>query len=252
MRRMGMVLVCWLLPSMASAMVVIPDFGDLNCDGTSDVLDVQLAILSALNFPLNPILDTDANGTLDTCDDYVNAISGDCVVGQVIKWNGTVWACADDVAASAETGGGGSTGTVLYTRCPWVGGHGKDIQNCDPPACPDGWEDLGVVANRMVHSTGTGASSGIMDSSYTTAHGNQERGCFHTSGWTVLTTACSWVGYHGKDVATCDPPECPDDWEDLGVTGHRVGGAGTTGASSGIMDSSYTAAHGTQERTCVR
>jgi len=267
-----------LTPSASFSSVLIPDLGDMNCDGESNVVDVQLSILSALGLPVNPLLDGDGNGVPDTCQDYADAVSGDCEVGQIIQYNGTVWACADMVALDeeqveewvkneaidlapgttiggqplGETNGGGGAGTVIYTRCPWFGTHGKDIGSCDPPACPAGWDDLGVVGNRIVHSTGTGASSGIMDSSYTTTHGNEERGCYHPDAWAVVSTSCSWVGGHGKDFDTCDPPGCPDNWVDLGVTGHVTRGAGTTGASSGIMDSSFTAAHGTQERTCVR
>lgn len=371
--------------STALGDVLIPDLGDMNCDGESNVVDVQLTIVSALGLPMNPLLDQNNDGTVDGCEEYASSVSGDCAVGQVIKWNGTVWACADDALAATEPGppgqageegadgknslievgptpstcpengvqlyigldtdgngalsisealntiqicdgsagppgiqgppgedgalagldcpdgkviqkaagqwtcadmnvideglveewikneaidlapgstiggqvvgdtnGTSGAGTVIYTRCPWVGMHGKDIGTCDPPACPEGWDDLGVVGNRIAHSTGTGASSGIQDSSYTTTHGNQERGCYHATTWAVVSTSCSWLGSHGKDFDTCAPPPCPTNWSDLGVTGHQTHGAGTTGASSGIQDTSYTAAHGTQERTCVR
>ena len=390
MKRMKLLIIALALvlpyaAPTASGQVLIPNLGDTNCDGQSNVVDVQLAIVTALGIPLNTSLDADQDGIIDGCETYASAVSGNCEVGQVIQWNGTVWACADDAVGATEPGptgpagedgadgknslielgpapsvcpengvqlfigldadgngalslaealntieicdgavgpagepgppgddgalagldcpdgsivqnlggqwacaeppivdeaqveswvqngpidlapgstigghpvggvaGTGGAGTVLYTHCPWVGSHGKDLGSCEPPACPAGWEDLGVVGNRMAHSTGTGASSGIMDSSFTTTHGTQERGCYHTEAWTLLQTRCSWVGSHGKALSTCDPPPCPTEWNDLGVTGYRVHGAGTTGASSGIMDSSFTAAHGTQERTCTR
>ncbi len=90
--------------SSATADVLLPDFGDLNCDGNADVVDVQMAILSALGLPVNSILDADADGAVDACQDYASAVSGDCAVGQVIKWNGTVWACADDGVGATEPG----------------------------------------------------------------------------------------------------------------------------------------------------
>ena len=388
MKKVLIIAISWMLLVPSSSVlgdVLIPDLGDMNCDGESNVVDVQLAIVSALGLPINPLLDQNNDGTVDTCEDYASAVSGDCAVGQIIKWNGTVWACADDAQGATEPGppgqagadgadgknslievgptpstcpgngvqlflgldidgngalsisealstveicdgpagppgeqgppgadgalagldcpdgtiiqkiagqwvcadmnvvdqdqveewitneaidlapgttiggqvvgeanGSSGAGTVIYTRCPWFGMHGKDIGDCDPPACPAGWDDLGVVGNRIVHSTGTGASSGIMDSSFTTTHGNQERGCYHANTWAVVETSCSWIGSHGKSITPCDPPPCPTNWIDLGVTGHRTNGAGTTGAASGIMDSSFTAAHGIQERTCVR
>ena len=80
-----------LSPSGVVANVLIPDLGDMNCDGESNVVDVQLAIVSALGLPINPLLDQNNDGTVDTCEDYASAVSGDCAVGQVIKWNGSVW-----------------------------------------------------------------------------------------------------------------------------------------------------------------
>ena len=76
--------------------VLIPNLGDTNCDGQSNVVDVQLAIVSALGLPLNSLLDQNQDGIVDGCEDYANAVSGNCDVGQIIKWNGTVWACAED------------------------------------------------------------------------------------------------------------------------------------------------------------
>jgi hypothetical protein len=80
-----------------SAEVLIPDFGDLNCDGVTNVIDVQFAIISALGFSVDPLLDQDGDGLPDGCQEYAAAISGDCEVGEVIKWTGQVWACATDL-----------------------------------------------------------------------------------------------------------------------------------------------------------
>jgi hypothetical protein len=146
-----------------------------------------------------------------------------------------------------STGGG----TLFYTRCPWSGNHGKHVNTCTPPACPQGWSDLGVTGNAKVSSAATGASSGISDGSYTTSSGYQERACFHSADYAVLQPKCGWTGSHAKHVNTCTPPDCPQGWSDLGVTGNlRMSGTGT-GASSGISDGSYTTSSGYQERTCI-
>ena len=52
------------LPSTANA-----QSGDLNCDGSHDVMDVQLMINKALKKPLSPLMDSDGNGIHDACPD---------------------------------------------------------------------------------------------------------------------------------------------------------------------------------------
>lgn len=41
---------------------------DVNCDGSADVVDVQVAIAAALGIGLSPQVDSDGNGCLDTCE----------------------------------------------------------------------------------------------------------------------------------------------------------------------------------------
>ncbi len=145
------------------------------------------------------------------------------------------------------TGGG----TIFYARCAWSGNHGKDVKTCSPPACPQGWSNLGVTGNVKTSAASTGSSSGITNSSYTTSSGYQERACFHAADYAVVQPRCAWVGTHGKDIKTCNPPACPANWTDHGVTGNlKMSGTGT-GSSSGITNSSYTTSSGYQERTCI-
>jgi hypothetical protein len=80
----------------ANAVVLVPTFSDVNCDGNTDILDVQLSIISALGFPVNELIDANGDGIPDTCDVFASSISGDCQTGQIIRWDGTLWTCSDD------------------------------------------------------------------------------------------------------------------------------------------------------------
>jgi hypothetical protein len=61
--RAGVVLFALILPvSGVYGQVVVPDLGDINCDGIANVVDVQLAIKTALGFPLTEILDANGEG----------------------------------------------------------------------------------------------------------------------------------------------------------------------------------------------
>ena len=146
-----------------------------------------------------------------------------------------------------STGGG----TIFYTRCAWTGNHAKHVSSCTPPACPQGWNELGVTGNVSTVGTGTGSSAGITNQSYTTSSGYQERACFQSASFAIVQPRCPWVGNHAKHVTSCTPPVCPADWTDLGVTGNvKTGGTGT-GSSAGITNQSYTTASGYSERTCI-
>ena len=146
----------------------------------------------------------------------------------------------------------GAGGTLIHTRCPWVGRHGKDVGSCEPPACPNAWQDLGLSANVIVQSLATGSNNGIADTSYTTTHGYAERACYRDEGLNVLHLKCNWIGNHGKDVRDCTPSDCPPDWQDLGTLLHVMAGGGATGSNNGIADTSYTMTHGYVARVCVR
>jgi hypothetical protein len=138
-------------------------------------------------------------------------------------------------------------GTLFYTRCPWVGSHAKQQESCTPAACPAGWQDLGVSGNVKSGSSTYGSS--ITSSSYAAAYGYSERACFNAAGFPVVQPRCPWTGSHGKNVASCNPPGCPANWTDLGVTGSVLTGGSTWGSS--ITSSSYSTTSGFQERTCI-
>jgi hypothetical protein len=215
--------------------------------------------------------------TGDPGDD--GALAGlECEAGQVVKRGVTGWACAADAQVSeaevlawvtggaldlapgssiggepiASTSDAGAQGTLIYMRCPWVAAHAVTIGECTPSACPDGWQSLGITANVKTGSTATGSSSAITNDYYTTSHGYQERACYQPVSVTVLQPRCSWEGAHATAIGSCVPPACPDDWQDLGVTGLVIASATATGSSSAITNDYYTTSHGYQERTCIR
>ena len=76
--------------------------GDMNCDGASNVVDVQMSIQVALGMPLSTALDSDGDGVVDGCTEWVSGISGDCAEGQILQWDGGLWVCAD---LPADSGG---------------------------------------------------------------------------------------------------------------------------------------------------
>lgn len=146
----------------------------------------------------------------------------------------------------------GAGGTLIHTRCPWVGQHGKDVGSCEPPACPNAWQDLGLSGNVMVQSLATGATGGIANTSYTTTYGYAERACYREQGMNVLQVKCNWIGNHGKDIRDCTPSDCPVGWLDLGELSHVLAGGEATGSTGGIANTSYTMTHGYVARVCVR
>jgi len=56
-----------LTDGQCTDIISAPAPGDLNCDNTVSVVDVQLAIVLALELPLNELLDADADGKIDNC-----------------------------------------------------------------------------------------------------------------------------------------------------------------------------------------
>ena len=95
-----------MLPQLVEAQTVIPDMGDMNCDGASNVVDVQMSIQVALGMPLSTALDSDGDGVVDGCTEWVSGLSGDCAEGQILQWDGGLWVCADLPADSGGTGTG--------------------------------------------------------------------------------------------------------------------------------------------------
>ena len=110
-RKIGVGVACFLWVTIpATAQTLIPQMGDLNCDGNANVVDVQMAILSALGQTISDTLDGDGDGELDDCEAYASTISGDCQTGEIIKWNGTVWECAADETGESLSGPQGTPG----------------------------------------------------------------------------------------------------------------------------------------------
>ena len=65
---------------LLSTPAVASSFGDLNCDDSINVTDVQLSIIVALGMPLSEVLDADKDGTPDACPAEVS-----CGVGTVLE-----------------------------------------------------------------------------------------------------------------------------------------------------------------------
>ena len=114
LRQIGIVLALLGWPLAANTSVLIPTFADANCDGQSNIIDVQLSIISALGLALNVTIDTNADGIPDSCETYASSVSGNCETDQVIKWNGVVWTCSNDEmgepGAKGEPGQDGNDG----------------------------------------------------------------------------------------------------------------------------------------------
>jgi len=84
-------------------------FGDLNCDDSVNVTDVQLSIIVALGLPISDVLDADLDGTPDACP-----AEGSCGAGTVLDGgacvavvtqadvDAAVTAAFDDGAASVD------------------------------------------------------------------------------------------------------------------------------------------------------
>ena len=56
-------------------------FGDLNCDASINVTDVQLSIIVALGIPISDVLDADQDGTPDACPAEVICGTGTVLEG---------------------------------------------------------------------------------------------------------------------------------------------------------------------------
>ncbi len=69
-------------------------FGDLNCDESVNVTDVQLSILSALGLPISATLDANEDGTPDACESNCTGLA--CGPGTLPNGEGT--ACVVDPA----------------------------------------------------------------------------------------------------------------------------------------------------------
>ena len=175
-----------------------------------------------------------------TATEYIHVFSADTPKVHLYAY-GMASSVGD--AGAVPTGGG----TIVYTRCAWIGSHAKNASTCTPPDCPNGWQNLGVTGNAKTGATTSGSS--ITHTSYSAAYGFQERACFNAASYPVVQPRCHWTGSHGKDIKSCTPPACPANWADLGVTGKVVSGGATSGSS--ITHTSYSTTAGYQERTCI-
>jgi hypothetical protein len=153
---------------------------------------------------------------------------------------------------------GGSGGTIAYTRCAWTGSHAKAHGSCTPPACPAGWQDLGITGTAKTGSSGTGYDTyqnTIQSTNYNASSGYDERACYYPKSFAVLQPRCAWTGNHAKAHGSCTPPSCPAGWTDWGITGSVKTGSSGTGYDTyqnTIQSTNYTASSGYQERTCVK
>ncbi len=142
-------------------------------------------------------------------------------------------------------------GTVIYTRCPWTGIDSESHGSCSPPACPNGWQDMGATGSVKTDGNGTGWSVDAGHNSGTASSGYQERACFRPESYPVIVTRCPWTGVDSESHGSCSPPACPDGWQDLGATGSIKMGGNGTGWSVDAGHNSGTASSGYQERTCL-
>ena len=65
---------------LLSTPAVASSFGDLNCDESVNVTDVQLSIIVALGLPIRDVLDADQDGTPDACP-----VEAHCGAGTVLE-----------------------------------------------------------------------------------------------------------------------------------------------------------------------
>ena len=65
---------------------------------------------------------------------------------------------------------------------------------------------------------------------------------------TVIYTRCAWTGPTMPDIGSCDPPACPAEWDDLGVTGNVKTGLAAHGSTD--YSPPYSESSGYQERGC--
>ena len=217
-----------------------------------------------------PVWDGIIGGWLcGTDQDALNALA--CGDAQIARWNtdAASWECSDDIDTDTDTqlteeqvdamvadNGyltssdvvAGSTGTVIYTRCAWTGNTMTAIGECDPPACPSPWDDLGITGNVKGALEAFGSTD--YDSSFSESAGTSERACYTANPVTVLHTRCAWTGNTATAIGTCTPPDCPTDWTDLGVTGTVKTGIGMYGSTD--YDTSFSESSGYEERTCAR
>ena len=203
----------------------------------------------------------------DTDTDSFADLGTSCTDGNIPVWDAAAgaWLCGIDAdtqlteeqvdAMVADNGyltaadiGPSGAGTVIYTRCAWTGESMVTEGECTPPECPSPWEDLGITGKTK--ST-LAISEGVdYDTVRSASSGGQERGCFSSNPVTVLVTRCAWTGETANDIETCSPPECPETWSDLGITGNVKA---AIGMSEGVdYDAVRSESSGYQERTCVR
>ena len=109
----------WTDPASAD-----PVFGDMNCDQTTNVVDVQLSILVALSAPMSTTVDADGDGVHDDCE----------LQGWACGWGTTAdpetgWCVPSGVSCDIDTMYDPTTGMCLVDpaalNTAWTDGYGE-------------------------------------------------------------------------------------------------------------------------------
>ena len=94
---------------------------------------------------------------------------------------------------------------VLQTRCAWTGNNSESVGSCGPPACPQGWSNLGVTGNVKMGGNGTGWGVEAYHNLGTASSGYQERTCVQfTDTQTIPQGVQIWINGKDRTVAIGD------------------------------------------------
>ena len=128
-------------------------YGDLNCDASVNVVDVQISILKTLGEPLDVVIDGDGNGIPDACDAEITgtcgegtiALDGECVIDPAALQGVADTAYADGYAdgiAAADLMGSYADGyDDALGMCVELGGSTGACTNYSDLAALDGMTD---------------------------------------------------------------------------------------------------------------
>ena len=126
---------------------------------------------------------------------------------------------------------------MLMTRCAWTGSNSDSISSCGPPACPNGWSDLGVTGNVKSGGNGTGWGTEASHNGATASHGYQERTCVQFNDTQTIPQGVQiWID--GVDYTAAI-----GDQQGVGApswTGSAWGSDGATPWATGRLDISQT------------
>ena len=164
-----------------------------------------------------------------------------------IRWSGESFQGCD--GTDWKGFGGSNSGTLFYTRCAWTTDTAVETGTCTPPECPSDWDNLGITGN--ITSTAFSARYGDEFAGYSQGGGYSERGCHISDSFALVHTRCAWQGETAVDIESCTPPDCPDGWSDLGITGNIKT---TTWGQPEWPEAleSFSGTTGYSERTCIK